>query len=85
MKHAFSCLPPISILPTIFSVIVHAMANILLRTLDHSFGQNLVKSKETRLISVAVFRNKIRKLDLSVYLSNNSNCCNLCTESIEQT
>lgn len=26
------------------------MANILLRTLDHSFGQNLVKSKEIRLI-----------------------------------
>ena len=28
--------------------------------------------------NVSTFRNKIRKLDLSGYLSNNSNCCNLC-------
>ena len=28
--------------------------------------------------NVTTFRNKIRKLDLSGYLSNNSNCCNLC-------
>ena len=32
--------------------------------------------------NVATFRNKIRKLNLSGYLSNNSNCCNLCGQQI---
>ena len=30
--------------------------------------------------SLARFRNKIRKLDFSEYISNNSNCCKLCSE-----
>ena len=43
------------------------------------YGQNLPKNQRDSP-SLAVFINKIRKLNLANILTNNSNCCNLCSQ-----
>ena len=49
-----------------------------------TYGLNFLWSKHTDnqrdSPSLSVFINKIRKLNLADILSNNSNCCNLCSQ-----
>ena len=55
----------------------YAMANTLFDISCYSYGQNVPKIKEIRLVYLFLYK---KKLNLADILTNNTNSCNLCSQ-----